>query len=96
VKDSRYIQGSWVPCALPAVCLDISSAEAQLGQVHATWVTSNEVRRSIHSFMVRLALVPRISRRSQVVCQDGWFGAQVRLKSPNFHHTVMLRILTER
>jgi len=25
-----------VPYALPAVCLDISSAEAQLGQVHAT------------------------------------------------------------
>ena len=36
MKDSRYIQGSWVPYALPAVCLDISSAEAQLGQVHAT------------------------------------------------------------
>jgi hypothetical protein len=35
-KDSRYIQGSWVPYALPAMCLDISSAEAQLGQVHAT------------------------------------------------------------
>jgi hypothetical protein len=25
-----------VPYALPAMCLDISSAEAQLGQVHAT------------------------------------------------------------
>jgi hypothetical protein len=25
---------SWLPYALPAVCLDISSAEAQLGQVH--------------------------------------------------------------
>ena len=35
-KDSRYIQGSWVPYALLAVCLDISSAEAQLGQVYAT------------------------------------------------------------
>jgi hypothetical protein len=35
-KDSRYIQGSWVPYALPAVCLDIRSAEAQLGKVHAT------------------------------------------------------------
>jgi len=35
-KDSRYIQGSWVPYALPAMCLEISSAEAQLGQVHAT------------------------------------------------------------
>jgi hypothetical protein len=30
------MQGSWVPYALPAVCPDISSAEAQLGQVHAT------------------------------------------------------------
>jgi hypothetical protein len=34
--DSRYIQGSWVPYALPAVYPVISSAEAQLGQVHAT------------------------------------------------------------
>ena len=25
-----------MPYALPAMCLDISSAEAQLGQVHAT------------------------------------------------------------
>jgi hypothetical protein len=33
-EDSRYIQGSWVPYALQAVYLDISSAEAQLGQVH--------------------------------------------------------------
>jgi len=28
-----------VPYALPAVCLEISSAEAQLGQVHATGCT---------------------------------------------------------
>ena len=33
---SEHIQGSWVPYTLPAMCLDISSAEAQLGQVHAT------------------------------------------------------------
>ena len=43
-KDARYIQGSWVPYALPAVCLDISSAEAQLGQVHATVADTNVKR----------------------------------------------------
>jgi len=33
-KASRYLQGSWVPYTLPTGCLVISSAEAQLGQVH--------------------------------------------------------------
>jgi len=33
-----------VPYALPAVCLDISSAEAQLGQVHATVADTNVKR----------------------------------------------------
>jgi len=37
-----------VPYALPAVCLDISSAEAQLGQVHATRRRPNIVIGIIH------------------------------------------------
>jgi hypothetical protein len=37
-----------VPYALPAVCLDISSAEAQLGQVHATNVRTGKLEIPIH------------------------------------------------
>jgi len=35
-----------VPYALPAVCLDISSAEAQLGQVHATLSVTFDARKT--------------------------------------------------
>jgi len=43
-RKTRDIQGSWVPYALPAICFDISLAEAQLGQVHATDPVTNVKR----------------------------------------------------
>jgi len=72
-----------VPYPLPAVCLDISSAEAQLGQVHATPVFLIMRVRYSDDGMVRFSSSSRIQGKAS----SGIFRSlrkQVALESLGF------------